>query len=229
MLADANTRPGGLIVLPEMFATGFSLNTNITADRDNTTLTYIQNLADRTQCTVHGGRTLLEPDQPLALNVATICRPDAFPSKSPTAEYAKIHPFTFGREGEKFRGGVAVTTYQAAGLTICPAVCYDLRFPELFRRGLALGATAFALGANWPAARQTHWRTLLTARAIENQAYVLGVNRCGNDPHLEYAGGTIAQSFAINVKNVALGSGVVIRTVWSSIASTRSAAANESA
>src|SRR5690606_21197988 len=71
-------------------------------------------------------------------------------------------------------------------------VCYDLRFAELFRRGLKLGAEVYVIGANWPAARAAHWRTLLVARAIENQAVVLGVNRCGNDPHLAYAGGPIA-------------------------------------
>jgi omega-amidase len=75
---------------------------------------------------------------------------------------------------------------------VCPAVCYDLRFPELFRIGLSKGAEAFAIGANWPEARQAHWRTLLIARAIENQAFVLGVNRTGSDPALRYAGGTIA-------------------------------------
>jgi predicted amidohydrolase len=79
-----------------------------------------------------------------------------------------------------------------ASLTICPAVCYDLRFPELFRRGLQQGAEMFVLGANWPSARQHHWRTLLIARAIENQAFVIGVNRCGSDPHLDYSGGSMA-------------------------------------
>jgi predicted amidohydrolase len=75
---------------------------------------------------------------------------------------------------------------------VCPAICYDLRFPELFRLGLLKGAEVYALGANWPDARQAHWRALLIARAIENQAFVLGVNRTGRDPHLNYAGGSIA-------------------------------------
>lgn len=113
-------------------------------------------------------------------------------------EYAKIHPFSYGREGESYTGGDAVGVYDwvsgQESLRVCPAVCYDLRFPELFRAGVRLGAEAFVIGANWPAARQHHWRTLLLARAIENQAVVLGVNRCGNDPHLAYAGGSIAVS-----------------------------------
>jgi omega-amidase len=128
-------------------------------------------------------------------------------------EYAKIHPFTFGREPEFFAGGGEVMTYRWGeggrhegtearrheggdgkddGLTVCPAVCYDLRFPELFRIGLGKGAEAFAIGANWPEPRQAHWRALLFARAIENQAYVFGVNRTGSDPSLNYVGGSIA-------------------------------------
>jgi predicted amidohydrolase len=113
------------------------------------------------------------------------------------AEYAKIHPFSYGREPERFEGGVEITVYrwgEEAGqaLTVCPAICYDLRFPELFRLGLFRGAEAFAVGANWPESRQHHWRALLIARAIENQAVVLGVNRTGRDPNLAYAGGSIA-------------------------------------
>jgi len=69
-----------------------------------------------------------------------------------------------------------------------PAVCYDLRFPELFRTPAARGAELICVIANWPAARESHWLALLKARAIENQAYVAAVNRCGRDPNVEYAG-----------------------------------------
>ena len=96
------------------------------------------------------------------------------------------------REPEFFQGGSHVLTYTWNDLTVCPAICYDLRFPELFRKGLKLGAHIFALGANWPSPRQHHWRALAIARAIENQAFVLAVNRTGDDPHLSYTGGTIA-------------------------------------
>jgi predicted amidohydrolase len=111
-------------------------------------------------------------------------------------EYAKVHPFSFGREPERFEGGSEVATYlwESGGQTlrVAPAICYDLRFPELFRLGLLKGAEAFAIGANWPDARQHHWRSLVIARAIENQAFVLAVNRTGRDPNLNYVGGSIA-------------------------------------
>ena len=71
---------------------------------------------------------------------------------------------------------------------MAPFICYDLRFPELFRRTVVRGAQVYAVMANWPAPRIDHWFALLRARAIENQAYVAGVNRCGQDPSLAYCG-----------------------------------------
>lgn len=179
--------PGDLVVLPELFDSGFSLNVATTSDASGETLRFLSALASRLRATVHGSRTVANADQ-RATNRATIVGPDGHL----LCEYAKIHPFTFGREPEAFDGGNAIERYDWNGLTVCPAVCYDLRFPELFRLGLAKGAELFALGANWPDARQHHWRTLAIARAIENQAFMLAVNRTGNDPHLSYVGGTIA-------------------------------------
>jgi len=198
MLDQVIPAPGDLIVLPEMFDSGFSLNTERTADSQNVTAHFLLDLAREHQVVVHGGRTVLptgsetgQSGHPKAENRAFIARPDGS-----SIEYAKIHPFSFGREHERFQGGSTVLTFPwtvgETSLTVCPAVCYDLRFPELFREGLRQGAEVFVLGANWPAARHEHWRALLIARAIENQAYVIGVNRCGSDPHLEYAGGSMA-------------------------------------
>lgn len=190
--ADINT--GDIVVLPELFDSGFSLNTDVTADSGDRTLKFLLNLADDLGVTIQGSRTTRPCSCDKAKNNATIVGPD----HTLICEYSKIHPFTFGREPERFEGGDAVTTYTwSAGddaLTVCPAVCYDLRFPELFRAGLNKGAQLFALGANWPEARQAHWRALAVARAIENQAFVLAVNRTGSDPHLTYIGGSIALS-----------------------------------
>ena len=77
------------------------------------------------------------------------------------------------------------------GAAVCPLVCYDLRFPELWRVAALAGAEVFTIGASWPEARQAHWRALLIARAIENQAYVVGVNRVGRDPSHQYRGGSM--------------------------------------
>lgn len=191
LIARAGPSRGDFLLLPEMFDTGFSFNVERTADADLATLKYITQLAQDLEVYVQGSRTVLENGR--AENRATVIGPDG----KVLADYAKIHPFSLGKEHERFPGGREVLTYPlqiegAEPLTVCPAICYDLRFPELFRIGLQRGTHLFALGANWPQSRAAHWRALLIARAIENQAFVLGVNRTGNDPSLAYAGGSIA-------------------------------------
>lgn len=191
LLDDAAPGAGDLIVLPEMFDTGFSLNVDATNDSDHASFSFVEKLAMDLRCCVQGAQTIRRNDGK-GLNRA-LC---IDPTGRVIAEYDKVHPFSYGRESERFVGGGNITTYRWAGpdgrsLRVCPLVCYDLRFPELFRAGIDAGAEAFAIGANWPSPRQSHWRSLLIARAIENQAWVFGVNRCGDDPHLGYRGGSI--------------------------------------
>ncbi len=192
LATSAPIEPDDLIVLPEMFDSGFSLNTDRTADTDGASRAFLSNLARDTRAWVVGGITVHDAGAPKALNRCLAFDPDG----SEAASYDKVHPFTFGREGERFDGGQRVAWFDAHGgaapLRVCPVVCYDLRFPELFRAGLAGGAQLFTVIANWPSPRTAHWRALLIARAIENQAVVLGVNRTGSDPHLAYAGNSIA-------------------------------------
>ncbi len=193
LIDSAPIKPGDLIALPELFDSGFSLNTHLTNDTDNQTLAFLAQLAKDTGCLIHGSRTTRQPNHSLALNCATVLGPD---SSDPICEYHKIHPFSMGNELKAYQAGNQTDNqlahYTWNDLKVCPTICYDLRFPELFRKGFIDGAQMFVLGANWPTARQHHWRALLIARAIENQAFVLGINRTGNDPHLPYAGGTIA-------------------------------------
>lgn len=194
LLDRAAVAPGDLVLLPEMFDTGFSLDVETTHDRDGVSRRFMAELARERAAFVQGGWTELGDDA-MGRNHATTFGPDG----TIACDYVKIHPFSYGREPERFVGGAGgsdgVTTWEwsagAQRLAVCPAVCYDLRFPELFRLGLLAGAEAMAIGANWPAARQAHWSALLRARAIENQSYVMGVNRVGNDPHLLYVGGSV--------------------------------------
>lgn len=188
LIEGARAEPGDLVLLPEMFDTGFSMNTGRTADTDGQTLAFLAALARRLGAWVQGGRTVREPSAARARNVMSVLSPGG----ALVEEFAKVHPFSLGNEQEHFEGGTRVTTYRWGGAVVCPAICYDLRFPELFRRGLAMGAEVFALGACWLEARHAHWRALLVARAIENQAYVLGVNRTGRDPNAAYLGGSVA-------------------------------------
>ena len=82
-------------------------------------------------------------------------------------------------------------TFEWGGFVVAPFVCYDLRFPEIFRAASRQGANLFVVMALWPAKRQQHWLTLLQARAIENQAYVIGVNRTGDEPKHSYPGWSV--------------------------------------
>ncbi len=192
LLEAATISPNDLIVLPELFDVGFTLNAQIASDAAGTTRVFLQELADKTNCTIHGSRAVPDPDSGKLHNCATITTPG---QSSPTCEYAKFHPFSLGREGETYAAGNELKCYQWVSgdqaLTVVPTICYDLRFPELFRMGLHHGAQAFVMGANWPTARIEHWRTLCIARAIENQAYIIAANRTGNDPHLSYPGNSI--------------------------------------
>lgn len=184
---------GDLVVLPEMFDTGFSFKLEKTADHDGATLAALCSLAGEYGVTIHGSRTVVGEDG-RGRNRVTAVGPEG----QVLVEYDKIHPFSFGRESEFFTGGDAVVTYpwnaKGDNLKACPAICYDLRFPELFRRGLLMGADLFVLGANWPKPRKVHRRVLSIARAIENQAFMISVNRAGTDPYLEYAGGSLVVS-----------------------------------
>lgn len=185
MLESAPVSPGDLVVLPEMFDTGFSLNVETTGADPQRSIDFLTTLAGELDATVIGGITAVGPDG-RGRNRAIIAD-----HRGVAAQYDKIHPFSFGREPERFSGGGEVVVFAWGDLTVCPVICYDLRFPELFRAGLAKGAEMYVVIANWPRERAAHWRTLLAARAIENQAWVVGVNRAGNDPHLSYAGGSM--------------------------------------
>jgi predicted amidohydrolase len=123
------------------------------------------------------------------------------------ARYDKLHPFTFAGEHEHYEAGDEVVVFGLGGVPCALFVCYDLRFPEPFREAALNGAQLLIVIANWPAPRVQHWRSLLVARAIENQAFVVGVNRIGRDPEREY----VSSSMAVGPDGAVLreGAGVV--------------------
>lgn len=192
LIGGAGVRPGDLIVLPEMFDTGFSWDIKVTVDR-GATLEFLESLAREYKSCVIGGRTIAGEAPGKGLNVATAVGPDG----AVLGEFAKMHLFPIGEETRHMQAGTSMMTFRwppRDGLIVCPAICYDLRFPEQFRAGLRLGAELFVVPACWLEGRHAHWRALLIARAIENQAFVLGVNRTGRDPNARYLGGSIAVS-----------------------------------
>ncbi|MEO0414834.1 MAG: nitrilase-related carbon-nitrogen hydrolase [Verrucomicrobiota bacterium] len=172
-----------LIVLPEMFSTGFSMETSVTVDQpEEGASAAMRAWALEHQSFLIGG-CVLETGGEFENLAQTFS-----PSGETTGSYAKLQPFNFAGEGLAHRAGDEVTVLDISGVKVCPLICYDLRFPEHFRTGVDKGAEVFVVIANWPERRESHWVKLLQARAIENLAYVVGVNRVGTDPELSYSG-----------------------------------------
>lgn len=184
-LEEAAAGGARLAILPEMFSTGFSMAPERVAEEPGGPSERFLVSQSRSL-----GLSILasvpQTGEPLPRNVALLASPDGS-----VVRYAKIHPFTFGGEDRHYAGGDRVVTADVEGVRVTPFVCYDLRFPEPFRLA-ARDTDLFAVVANWPESRREHWRLLLRARAIENQAYVAGVNRAGEGGGLRYAGDSAA-------------------------------------
>ncbi len=184
LLEQTRPAPGSLVVLPEMFATGFSMRAR--AISDTATQETQQFLAETAQSfgVYLAGGVVTDGQSGLGRNECAVYDP----AGRELARYCKLHPFTFGGEAEHYEAGEQVCLFDWEGFKVAPFICYDLRFPENFRAAVKLGANLILVMANWPVTRVAHWEALLQARAIENQAYVVGVNRCGADPALQYSG-----------------------------------------
>ena len=187
LLSASPPAEGSLIVLPEMFATGFSLDLAKTmqgAALD--TEDFLRSLAMRHRCPVLGGIISPGADGRGRNESVTFAADGAL-----LARYAKQRPFSGAGESEVHEAGSSSVLFQLGGFTIAPLICYDLRFPELFREAARRGADLFVVIAAWPVKRIEHWLTLLKARAIENLAFVIGVNRTGREPRFEYCGRSV--------------------------------------
>jgi omega-amidase len=185
IIAQECPESGSLIILPEMFATGFSMDSEATATTTETTQTLIQIARDYNVHVMAG--TVSSQGGEKAQNKAVVYSP----AGRLCCEYVKQQPFNLGGEGEAYVSGDTHVLFDWNGIQVAPFICYDLRFPEVFRPAAAAGAELMTVIASWPEKRIHHWVHLLRARAIENQCHVVGVNRIGSDPGLNYNGRTI--------------------------------------
>lgn len=194
LFESVSLEAGDLIVLPEMYATGFSMNTGATAEpADGPGFQFLRKLATDTGCAVLGGLTTISESD--ASPVSSRPRNQAVfltPEGQEVSRYDKTYPFSLGGEDQVFEAGNGMEVFEWGGIRWASAICYDLRFPELFRSAVDLGAECFLVIANWPEKRVDHWTTLIKARAIENQAICVGVNRTGSDPFHQYCGHSLA-------------------------------------
>ncbi|MDT7546164.1 MAG: hypothetical protein QOE99_2274 [Actinomycetota bacterium] len=183
VVAGAAGAGARLVVLSEMFAVGFSMNVGLTAeDEDGPTTSWLVEQAARRDAWICGSLPVRVPGEQLPFNTLVLASPDG-----EVHRYRKIHPFTYGGERDAFSAGKEVITVEVDGVRVTPFVCYDLRFADVFWEAAA-ATDLYVVPANWPEARRRHWSALLVARAIENQAYVVGCNRVGSGGRLTYVG-----------------------------------------
>jgi predicted amidohydrolase len=185
--ADEGAR---LVVLSETFSTGFAVGSDDFAEpEDGPSSEFLRATAARHGIWIAGSCPEIPAD-----SSADDRRPaNTLVLAGPTGEtyrYRKIHPFTFGGEDRHVRPGSDLVTVRVDDLRVSLFVCYDLRFADEFWQ-LAHDTDLYLVPANWPASRREHWSTLLRARAIENQAYVIGCNRVGEGGGLVYSGDSV--------------------------------------
>ena len=191
-LIAASSEVSDLIILPEMFTTGFTMEASKNAETmDGDTVAWMAKVAGREQVTLCGS-IIIEVSGHFYNRLVWM------PPNGQLASYDKRHLFRMADEHQHYTAGQQRTLVQLGEWRICPLVCYDLRFPAWSR-----GRNEFDLliyVANWPSARRSAWRVLLPARAVENQCYVAGVNRIGEDGNgVAYAGDSMVADYLGNL------------------------------
>jgi predicted amidohydrolase len=161
------------VLLTETFSTGFSMTPGIGEPEGGPSSRFLVERAAEHGVWVGGTCPEIAEGATLPYNSFVLAGPDGTVHR-----YRKLHPFTHAGEHERFRAGEEPVTLQIGGLRVTPFICYDLRFADVFWAA-APDTDVYLVPANWPSPRRLHWQTLLQARAIENQAYVVGCNRVG--------------------------------------------------
>lgn len=165
-----------LVIFPEMTLTGFSMNTKLIGERLDLSPTikfFIQQAMQNSISIAFG--VVIEMQEKATNNLIVIDKSGIL-----VANYAKIHPFSFSGENNYYSAGNELITAEMSDATIGLTICYDLRFPEIFQV-LSSNCNLIITIASWPENRLRHWKSLLQARAVENQLFMVGVNRSGID------------------------------------------------
>ncbi|MSR28227.1 MAG: carbon-nitrogen family hydrolase [Phycisphaerales bacterium] len=174
LVESALPEPGDFVVTPELCETGYTMD-SVAAARDDSAR-WASDLARQYGVWVFAGIARRHGDA--ISNSITVAAPDGVERGC----YRKTFLFTPGRERQHYLAGDGPCVFDCGGVKVAPLVCYDLRFPELFRRAAMDGAEIFTVSACWPSVRRLHWERLIPARAIENQAWVIAANSCGVEP-----------------------------------------------
>ena len=185
LATQAKKSGADLVILPEMFSTGFSMDTSITPEPlTGATPALLRSLARELEMAVIGGFVLARENAgPQNVSLAVDRHGNDL------SLYAKIHQIPILGEDAHYEPGDRPVPFDLKGFRAASLVCYDLRFPELFR-ALVEECGLILIIASWPAARQAHWDVLLRARALESQCFVVGVNRVGEGGGNTFTGGS---------------------------------------
>ena len=176
------------IVLPELWSTGYALDrASELADPEGTeTAAFLGEIAVKYGVWFTGGSVLASTRDGF-VNRAQVINPQG----DLAAWYDKVHLFRLMGEDERLAGGNKTCIFDIEGVTAGCVICYDIRFCEWVRTYTLKGAQALFISAQWPTARVDHWRTLLRARAIENQIYIAACNRCGTSGNTRFPGASM--------------------------------------
>lgn len=172
-----------LLIFPELSLTGFTMESKKFAEEiDGISVQYFVKLAERLKTNIFCG-VIQREENKIYNSLFHFDRKGLI-----KAVYKKIHPFSYGSEDKNYSASRELVVTDIDHVKIGLSICYDLRFPELYRLYAKKGVEVLVNIANWPIPRIEHWRTLLKARAIENQCFMIGCNRVGNDPLSKYSG-----------------------------------------
>lgn len=189
LIQEASEKEVEFLLFPEMTLTGFSMKPNDFGEtlENSPSIAFFQKEAKDHKMSIGFGMIIKNEEK--AENHCIIISETG----EILADYAKIHPFSYGSEAKHYSGGNHLNFCKIKDLMVSPLICYDLRFPEIFQ-ACSEKSGLITVIANWPAPRRGHWISLLKARAIENQCFIAGVNRCGQGGGLCYSGDSMVIS-----------------------------------
>jgi omega-amidase len=187
LVAEAKEKGAGLILFPEQFPTGWSPRSTLFAEGpDGSTVSSLRELARDHSIFLVGSYVERHEPRPLNTSIAIDPRGEV------VASFSKIHPFSPGGEDLHYDRGDHLSVFSAGGVRFGIAICYDLRFGPLFRAYALAGVHCVLVASAWPCSRTRAWETLIQARAIDNQFYVIGCNPTGTTPVDRYCGHSLS-------------------------------------
>lgn len=184
LINQASKEEADLILFPEMSLTGFTMNIDKLVQSESEIINWAKQLAIKNNINIGFG--FAAPVSDKGVNRYAIISKEG----DKLANYTKLHPFSYGKEDINYYKGIDIVSCKINEFNVTPFICYDLRFPEIFQIA-SKGSQLIIVAANWPKSRENHWIALLRARAIENQCYVVGINRVGEGDGIEYNGGSL--------------------------------------